>query len=98
MVDLTLFADAVSERRPEWERAGLTVQLHEGPDTRKPVSWVVLESASTEGELLIWVSGECEVAVGNKATGTYEATHLDLEDDGIRAALDDLSKRVLGGA
>lgn len=76
----------------------MTVGFSRGPDTPKPAAWVVLDSPTMEGELIVWVSGEGEMAVGNKATGTVEQAHLELADDGIGAAVDELASRVLRGA
>lgn len=97
MVDLTVFADAVAQRRAEWERAGITVRFFRGQETPKPAAWVVLETPPMEGELILWVSGECEMMVGNLETGVIEQTHLDLSADAVGAAVDELASRVRRG-
>lgn len=94
MVDLAVFAEAVEQRRAEWERVGITVQFFRGQETPKPAAWVVLKTPPMEGELILWVSGECEMMVGNLETGAFEQTHLEMSADAVGEALDELGRRV----
>lgn len=99
MLDLDAFAAAVDNRRPGWERQGLSVEYHRGPQTDKPAAWVVLSSARAGGQLTVWVSGETELeAFPNDGSTLVQASTPDVTSEGVADLLDALAGHVLGSA
>jgi hypothetical protein len=54
------------------EAAGTTVKLSDPTAWDKPPKSVLLSTPRREGEVRVWVSGECEVIVGDVASGDPE--------------------------
>ncbi len=67
--------------RGDLESAGVTVTLSEPTKWDKPSQGVTLSTPSREGEVLVWISGECEVMVGDVASPEVDMTHHDLTVD-----------------
>jgi hypothetical protein len=64
--------------REALEAAGATVKLSDPSPWDKPSRGVILSTPDREGEVWVWASGECEVIVGNVASGDPEQTHHNL--------------------
>jgi hypothetical protein len=67
--------------RGELEAAGVTVVLSEPTPWDKPARGVSLRTPSRDGEVWVWTSGECEVIVGDVASGNPEQVHYDLTSE-----------------
>ena len=67
--------------REDLEAAGVTVILSEPTPWDKPSQGVALRTPSRDGEVWVWASGECEVIVGDVASGNPEQVHHDFTSD-----------------
>ena len=94
-LDLAQFAAAVHAHAPQWERAGIRWQLTFGPERDKSAAWVPCETGDLEGELIVWTSGEAELAAGNLTTGVIDQVHYELASPPEPSTcLDDLTNRL----
>lgn len=94
-LDLAQFAAAVRAHAPRWERAGIRWQLTFGPERDKSAAWVDCETGDLAGQLIVWTSGEAELAAGNLATGVIDQVHHDLASPrDLGSCLDDLTRRL----
>jgi hypothetical protein len=77
--DLDLLKEEIDGRSDELLSAGIATTLTRGPmDRDKCAAWVDLTSATAEGQLIVWDSGEAELMVGS-AGGLFTDKHYDLE-------------------
>jgi hypothetical protein len=93
--DLTQFATAVCAHAPQWERMSIKWQLIFGPERDKSAAWVNCETDDLLGELIVWTTGEAELATASITTGATDQTHYDLTtNEDLDACLDDLTHRL----
>jgi hypothetical protein len=68
-----------AEHRSELEARGVEVRLSERNATDKPAQRLTLSTQDREAELIVWVSGECETAIGRPDSSvTPEQIHYAL--------------------
>lgn len=77
-VELAWLADEVSAREREWTAVGIAASFHRDPPTDKPAAWVDLDRGAQHGQLIVWVSGEAELAFLPEASQEPTNVHLDL--------------------
>ena len=70
-----------NENRQALEAAGTTVKLSDPTPWDKPSQGVMLSAQGREGEVWVWASGECDVRIGEVASGDVEQTHHDLTSE-----------------
>jgi hypothetical protein len=93
-LDLTQFAAAVRTHAPHRERATIRWQLTFGPERNESAAWVDCETGDLAGQLIVWTSGEAELAAGSLTTGTVDHVHDDLAClEELGTCLDDLTQR-----
>jgi hypothetical protein len=79
----------VRRSRPDLEAAGFAIQLSERMARTKPSQGLSVSARGREAEIRVWVSGECDVMIGDVTTGAVEVTHHDLQsDDELLTVLD----------
>ena len=94
-LDLAWFASAVRAHAPQWERTGIRWQLTFGPERDKSAAWVDCETGDLTGQLIVWTTGEAELAAGNLAMGANDLVHYELASpQEIGTCLDDLTLRL----
>ena len=94
-LDLAQFAAAVHAYAPRWESAAIRWRLTFGPEHDKSAAWVDCEAGDLAGQLIVWTSGEAELAAGNLATGVIGQVHYDLANpEELGTCLDDLTQRL----
>jgi phage-related protein len=85
------------ERRSDFEARGVEVILSTPSETDKPGQCVVLRRAATEAEVCVWISGECEAAIGS--ADEVEQVHHDLQSESeLVDVLNTLAARLLARA
>ncbi|MEV0678646.1 hypothetical protein AB0I60_19225 [Actinosynnema sp. NPDC050436] len=94
-LDLAQFAAAVHAHAPQWERAGVQWQLTFGPERDKSAAWVDCGTGELLARLIVWTSGEAELAAGNIVTGVIDQVHYELASpQELGTCLDDLTNRL----
>jgi hypothetical protein len=68
----------VAQNRPALEAVGVTVSLSDPTPWEKSGQGVLLSRPDREGQVLVWDSGECEVALGDVARPDPDQRHHDL--------------------
>jgi hypothetical protein len=53
-----------AERKAGLNASGIEVALTEPSTTPKPAQWLTLRTPTAEAEIGLWISGECETAIG----------------------------------
>ncbi len=96
-LDLREVPRLVSARTVQWESAGVAWgELHASPDDGSPkaVVWQAFAGAGWEGDIMVWDSGEVELAA-MKQGGWHLAKHYDLEaPEDIDLVLDDVASLI----
>jgi hypothetical protein len=94
-LDLAAFAAATRAKAPEWERRGITWQMTFGPPRDKSAAWVDCQHSDRFGHLIVWPSGEAELAIVSLTTDDPYQVHYDLTSpDEIATCLRDLTQRL----
>jgi hypothetical protein len=70
-----------NDNRQALEAAGTTVKLSDPTQWDKPSQGLILSTPLREGEVRVWMSGECEVIIGDVASGDPQQTHHELTSD-----------------
>ena len=86
-----------SEHRAKLEAAGVEVRLAEPSQTQKASQWLTQRGQTREAEIGVWVSGECEAAIGvPDGSAAPDQMHHELTSGSeLRRVLDDLAARVM---
>ena len=90
----------VADNRAALEADGVTIKLSEPSDTPNPAQSLTMTKAEREADVVVWVSGECEVAIGHVDGVTLDAeqTHHDFSSpDQLVAVLGELAAKVRSG-
>ncbi len=94
-VDLGLLVQAVAERSPRWEEAGISWQLVHNDGQPKLSVLLRAETPTRIAELIVWMSGEADLIhaelepqVTDPITDHYELTAL----VGLNGCLDDFEE------
>ena len=87
----------VEQNRGALEAVGVTVSLSEPTPWEKASQGVTLSRSGREGEVWVWVSGECEVILGDAArSGEPTQHHHDLtSSDELQVVLDAFREKFL---
>ena len=94
-LDLAAFAAAVRAQAPEWERRTITWEMTFGPTRDKSAAWVDCLHGDRLGQLILWTSGEAELAVLSLTTDDPYQVHYDLTGaDEIATCLRDLTQQL----
>lgn len=79
---------AVGTRGVQW-------QLTFGPERDKASAWVDCETDELLAQLIVWTSGEAELAARNIVTGVIDQVHHELASpQELSTCLDDLTNRL----
>jgi hypothetical protein len=93
--DLAQFATAVHARAQQWEQASIRWQFTIGPEREKSGAWLSCETDDLLGELIVWTTGEAELAIADPTTGTVDQAHHDLTTaEDLDTCLSDLTHRL----
>ena len=77
----------------------MLVTLSDPTPWDKPSQGVTLATPQREGEVRVWASGECEVVVGDVASGDPDQVHHDLtSNEEFVALLDAFRAQFLASA
>ncbi|EWM12713.1 hypothetical protein [Kutzneria sp. 744] len=96
MIELAQFAAAVRACGPRWEQSGIRWQFTFGPVREKSAAQVDCQRGTLLGELIVWDTGEAELAVADVTTDVIDRVHHDLANaQELVACLDDLTARLL---
>lgn len=90
----------VADNRATLKADGVTVELHKPSDTPNPAQALTMTRAERDADVVVWVSGECEAAIGNVGGITIDAeqTHHDFDSpDQLVGVLDALAARLRSG-
>lgn len=89
-MDLDLLDQEVARRTEVWSASGASWELKHGALTPKPAAWVRIETSDGSGELILWVSGEAEMAwVRPIPDGEIHQEHYEISGElGLRGCLD----------
>lgn len=89
----------ITARAATWTALGMAWQVKPiSPNYGKAVVIGAFESADWLGDIMIWVSGEAELATLRPADGWIVNKHYDLESPGdLDSALDEVASLVASG-
>jgi len=93
-MDLDALVGWSERNRERLNAAEIAVTLSETSPRDKPSRTLSLSSPRLEADVMVWITGECDVVIGHVASGDTDVVHHEFaSDDELFAALEAICDR-----